>query len=96
MTPTGGECFCQLLMNIYYVTVVTHLLPTHDWECCLACHSSSVEELEQWVDSQKAGVGLLLVVEVQEVKADLLMRENFGSTIIKGGNNIVLYSKDTP
>lgn len=67
---------------INYVTKITHLLLTRDWECCLACRSSYVKESALWVDSRKVGVGLGLLcpVEVQEVKADLLMRDKFGST----------------
>ncbi len=69
------------LINMYYVTMFTHLLLTHDWERCLTCHSSYVQEAALWVDSQKAGVGLKLEEEVQEVKVDLLMKEKFGSVI---------------
>lgn len=59
--------------------MVTHLLLTHDWERCLECHSSYAKESALWVDSQMVVVGLLLPVEVQEVKADLLMKDKIGS-----------------
>lgn len=65
---------------INYVTKITHLLLTRDWECCPACRSSYVKESALWVDSQKVGVGLLCPVDVQEVKADLLVKDKFGST----------------
>lgn len=61
--------------------MVTHLLLTHDWERCPACHSSYVKASAQWVDSKKVGVGLLSPGEVQEVEADRLIKDKFGSTI---------------
>ena len=64
-----------------YFTMVTHLSLTHDWERCLACHSSYEKELALWVDSQKVAVGLPLPVEVQEVQADLLMKDKFESML---------------
>lgn len=56
--------------------MITHLLLTHYWDQCLACHSS-VKELALCVDSQKLRVGLLSAVEARKVKADLLMKDRF-------------------
>jgi len=47
------------------------------------------------VDSQKVGVGLLLAAEVQEVKADLLMKDRLGSDF-KFWEELLLNCKDTP
>lgn len=73
------EFLAYKLITTYQIKTATHLWLTHDWECYLTCHSSCVKELAQWVDPQKAEVGLRLPEQVQEVKADLLIEDKLGS-----------------